>query len=544
MGKQKQKITMNKAVRGSYLKKGVLTNQKKVKTRYGVFFLVFLTGVATSIIWMANFDAGVPIQASNDTSELVNIESAIKEKKAKWTAGETSVSKLSPEERKKRLGLKKEDTGSYLPSDQGSIMSSVAVLPPTFDWRNNNGNFVTPIKNQGSCGSCWAFATTAVAESDTLIASHTPYEQNPIDLSEQVMVSCSGAGSCSGGYFSSASSFLKSTGLPAESCYPYTATNGACSSACANWQSSTTKISDYTSWSSPDFATIKNALIAYGPLVAEMSVYSDFYYYANGVYSYASGSYQGEHAVTIIGYDDANQYFIVKNSWGVNWGEAGYFNIAYSQLAGSVRFGSWVYAYAVSDTSPGGDVIAPQVTIGSPSAGATVFGIITVSASALDNVGVVKAELYINDIFQGSDTSSPYSFIWNTAPMSNGSYALMVKAYDAAGNIGASSVVTVTVFNAAPIPDATSPIVSITSPTNGGSYTKNMKVNAIGTDNVGVVSMQAYIDTALVCSSVTGTLRCSVNISRKISQGSHTVTVKAVDAAGNTGTVTANVTFK
>jgi Viral BACON domain/Papain family cysteine protease len=84
-----------------------------------------------------------------------------------------------------------------------------------------------------------------------------------------------------------------------------------------------------------------------------MNVYSDFYYYAGGTYSYSSGVYEGGHAVVIVGYSDAGQYFIVKNSWGTGWGmpdqskglaHTGYFQIAYSQLASPVNFGQYTIA--------------------------------------------------------------------------------------------------------------------------------------------------------------------------------------------------------
>ena len=76
-----------------------------------------------------------------------------------------------------------------------------------------------------------------------------------------------------------------------------------------------------------------------------MAVYTDFYSYGSGVYSYAYGSLQGSHAILIVGYDDSGQYFSVKNSWGTGWGESGYFRIAYSQLTNQVGFGKWTIAY-------------------------------------------------------------------------------------------------------------------------------------------------------------------------------------------------------
>jgi C1A family cysteine protease len=90
---------------------------------------------------------------------------------------------------------------------------------------------------------------------------------------------------------------------------------------------------------------IKNALNTHGPLVTTMDVYDDFFAYDGGVYSYASGPYAGGHAILIVGYDDPGEYFIVKNSWGIGWGEAGFFRIAYSEIDSPVYFGEWTIAY-------------------------------------------------------------------------------------------------------------------------------------------------------------------------------------------------------
>ena len=89
-----------------------------------------------------------------------------------------------------------------------------------------------------------------------------------------------------------------------------------------------------------------------------MYVYNDFYSYRSGVYSYAAGSYVGAHAVLVVGYDDLNQCFIVKNSWGSGWGEAGFFRIAYSEVNGTSRFG---YSAIVYEGSPGdGPIPLPE----------------------------------------------------------------------------------------------------------------------------------------------------------------------------------------
>ena len=137
-----------------------------------------------------------------------------------------------------------------------------------FDLRAKN--CVAPIRDQSNCGSCWAFAATGALESQVLLSQSTS-----MDLAEQILVSCSGAGSCAGGYPSSASSYIQSTGLPGESSYPYTATNGSCSNALASWQNNTQKIWSYLGVSA-NASAIETAISTYGPVVTTFAVYNDF----------------------------------------------------------------------------------------------------------------------------------------------------------------------------------------------------------------------------------------------------------------------------
>jgi hypothetical protein len=124
-------------------------------------------------------------------AELDDIKAAIKAKGAKWTAGETSVSRLSTEQKQRRLGsLVPEGSGA----EQLSLLSSATSLPASLDWRNYNGkNFVTPVRNIETCSSSWAFAPTACLESYTLRKNNTPGVD--LNLSEQVLISCANAGS-------------------------------------------------------------------------------------------------------------------------------------------------------------------------------------------------------------------------------------------------------------------------------------------------------------------------------------------------------------
>src|SRR4030042_7204291 len=179
------------------------------------------------------------VSALSFASELDEIRAAIKEKNAKWIAGETSVSGLPMELRKERLGLIKPKV-----TDAEKLVSAETTpllgLTISLDWRSNPNNYVTPVRDQGNCGSCWAFATTGALESYTLIKNNQP--DTAIDLAEQILVSCSHAGSCSGGYIDQASDFIRATGLPAGSCYPFTATNGNCRKACNDWRVNTDMI--------------------------------------------------------------------------------------------------------------------------------------------------------------------------------------------------------------------------------------------------------------------------------------------------------------
>lgn len=108
-------------------------------------------------------------------------------------------------------------------------------------------------------------------------------------------------------------------------------------------------------------------------------------------------------------------------------------------------------SFTIDDTGGGGgDTVAPTTSITAPASGATVSGTTNVTASASDNVGVTSVEFYLDNVLQSTDTTSPHAWSWNTAASSNGSHSLTSKAYDAAGNVGTSSPVSVTVNNPPP----------------------------------------------------------------------------------------------
>lgn len=279
--------------------------------------------------------------------ELADLRQSIAAAGANWTAGETSVTRMTPEEQNRLCG----GLADPVRGDALTPMAALPVedLPASYSWRNVNGNnYVTPVRDQQTCASCFIFAPVAALEARLLRTYNRP--GTDIDLSEQIPLSCSGAGNCAnGGYASTASTYLKNTGTAKETCYPYTNADGSCGAACANWQLSPYMVTDW-SYANQTFpattSMLKTAVLTKGPVVARMVVFSDLYSYTGGVYAMVSGENKGGHFVLVVGWDDATAAFLVKNSWGTNWGESGYFWIAYSQLASTdVRFGEWVYVY-------------------------------------------------------------------------------------------------------------------------------------------------------------------------------------------------------
>ena len=183
---------------------------------------------------------------------------------------------------------------------------------------------------------------------------------------------------------------------------------------------------------------------------------------------------------------------------------------------------------AASQDVPPADTIAPSTGITSPASGAALSGTVTVVVSASDNVGVAEVELYLDGNSAGSLTAPPYQWSWNTTQSADGSHSLYAKAYDAAGNAGVSSSVTVTVDNGPPT-------AAIVDPTDGAVVSGTTPVDATASDATTTVrEVRFYLD---------GTLQKAVAAApyvwnwdtTKSSQGWHSVVARAYDAAGNEG---------
>jgi len=199
-----------------------------------------------------------------------------------------------------------------------------------------------------------------------------------------------------------------------------------------------------------------------------------------------------------------------------------------------------IHAFDLSNLGPAPtDTAAPITSVTSPANGATVSGNVTVSASASDNVGVTRVEFLLDGSVVGAATASPYSFPWDTTTVADASHMLQTVAYDAAGNIGLSATVTVSVSNQV----ASNLTVAITSPRNGATVPRNQKVtiSAAATDTVAVTKVEFYVDNNLLGTATTAPFNYPWKVPAKPG-AAHKIQAKAYDAAGKSAAQAITVT--
>lgn len=306
----------------------------------------------------------------------------------------------------------------------------VKSLPSHFNWQENNGT--SSVKDQGQCGGCWSFAASAVFEGAIKHADNVER-----DLSEEFLISCNSDGwGCSGGmcpfaYFKDkVVSGDNQAGAVYESDFPYQAADASCNAPYTHHE----KVDDWgyvgSSYSTPSITELKQAIYDHGSVW--VGVYADYSFqsYTGGVFQGSSNS-QPNHAVVLVGWDDNNQCWYMKNSWSPSWGESGYMRIKYG--VNSIGYGAAYVDYTGSGTV---DNEAPSQPQNLNYSNATSSAVNLSWTASTDNVGVTGYDIYQNNSFVKtvSTTSTTISSLSAAT-----TYQFYVKAKDAAGNISAAS---------------------------------------------------------------------------------------------------------
>nr|AAD10337.1 cysteine proteinase precursor [Hordeum vulgare] len=203
--------------------------------------------------------------------------------------------------------------------DGGFRYGDADNLPPAVDWRQKGA--VTAIKDQGQCGSCWAFSTIVAVEGINKIRTG-----KLVSLSEQELMDCDNVNNqgCDGGLMDYAFQFIQKNGITTESNYPYQGEQGSCDQAKENAQAVT--IDGYEDVPANDESALQKAVAGQPVSVAIDASGQDFQFYSEGVFT-GECSTDLDHGVAAVGYGatrDGTKYWIVKNSWGEDWGEKGY----------------------------------------------------------------------------------------------------------------------------------------------------------------------------------------------------------------------------
>ncbi|RLF52340.1 MAG: hypothetical protein DRN24_03420 [Thermoplasmata archaeon] len=320
-------------------------------------------------------------------------------------------------------------------------------LPSYFSWRDINGtDYTTSIKNQAPAPTCEAYGLCAALETKMQYQMREIYEP---DLSETHLYFYAG-GTYAKGYVDivDAANYLVTTGVPDEGCYPdpHRAYDYPFESL-PGWENRTVKITNW-GWVEHDEEAIKKALIEHGPLVICVHFWKDFYYYHNGVYKHRWGKRAGGHVMAMVGYDDRERCWIVKNSWGTKWGDNGWVKISYDIDMFAEWYGNGTGIMYLGEVYGNLKPDVPRVQIEKPEnfktylfgrefktifrlknfhlqlAAPRILGKLKVEVNA-ENTN--KVEFYIDGELKHVDNNAPYE--WNLEA-SSGLHTLDVLAYN------------------------------------------------------------------------------------------------------------------
>ncbi|CAM8985871.1 unnamed protein product [Rhodiola kirilowii] len=221
--------------------------------------------------------------------------------------------------RNARNGYRGFSSGYKSPNSMSFKYENATAVPLSMDWRQQGA--VTPVKNQGTCGCCWAFSAVAAVEGINQLSTG-----KLVSLSEQELVDCDSTDQgCGGGLMDNAFDFIQQNGLTTETNYPYQGVAGTC---ITNQESSNAaaSITGHEDVPANSESSLLKAVANQPVSVAIDASGQDFQFYSGGVYAGPCGT-SLDHGVTAVGYgtsDDGAKFWLVKNSWGSSWGEEGY----------------------------------------------------------------------------------------------------------------------------------------------------------------------------------------------------------------------------
>jgi C1A family cysteine protease len=263
--------------------------------------------------------------------DVEDLRSALLARGASWSAGPTRLSKLPGRHwaLAGALDVSIEDSLQQASARVDTPHVSTEMPAARVDWRNNNGNWVSPVRDQDVCRSCVAFAACAVMESSLRIMEAAPdlevaLAPGPLFFSEH-------PAGCAEGRLASDIMAAAKSGVGLEADAPYSIDD-------PNYKNITPflKVTGIRQMGG-DARARKFFVADEGPIYAEMRIFEDFFAYEQGVYRHFQGDNQGLHAVVIIGYDDDQSCWIGMNSWGRDSQENGFFRIGYGECEIDVR---------------------------------------------------------------------------------------------------------------------------------------------------------------------------------------------------------------
>ena len=382
-----------------------------------------------------------------------------------------------------------------LPSDKTNPnLQSTTTLPTGFDWRNFNGHsFIGPMRNQGSCGSCYAFGALSSAEGVYNVATGK-YDANCADLSESFIIWCLARVSAYGQHFSGCYGAdysytelkaLVDSGTTYETNFPYTVTDPG---SCTHWSDPRLKFTNWYRVACSDIDAIKTAIITYGAVDAAVYVTSDFQNYGGGVYSDGNTTCSSSpcyytptnHCIGLVGWglDPVyGEYWILRNSWGGSWGEGGYMKIAMTSAHVSCEV-----AYLTYVPPQGPPLAMTNAATSITSGGATFNGLVNaqgLSTTITFNYGVTTA--YGNSINGVPSTANGYTYSTVTAVTTglivNTLYHYRTKTVNAIGTTYGDDVT----FTTSQLPPAATTIAATSITSNNATLNGTVNANNLST---------------------------------------------------------------